>query len=99
MRAIAMAFLFCINSTIANAESFQATKPVLCDDAKKVLDSISKDYNERLTFVAKDAGDKSRYILLSNEKTGSWTLIQMTAQVACILGVGEDFRLILGTST
>jgi hypothetical protein len=92
-----VAFLFCLTSTIANAQNegsaYSSQKPVLCDNTKKVLKTLMEKYGEVPVWTAKDASDDSRYLLLVNSKTTSWTLIQFTPEHACIIGLGEQSNL------
>ena len=94
MRTLLMAFLFCLTSTIANAESFTARKPIICDETKKVIKVLTETFNEKPIWTGKDMQDESRYSLFVNAKTGAWTLLQLTPAYACILGVGEESKLI-----
>lgn len=93
-----MAFLFCLTSSIANAQSFQTTKPVICDKPQVILKALIEVYNEKPMWTAKDGNNDSRYSLFVNEETKDWTLVQMTANIACIIGVGEKSKFYLGTS-
>lgn len=90
MKASAVAFLFCLTSTIAYAvEPFSTQKPVVCADLKTIIEFISGgEFKEQPYWTAKD--DKSKYVLMVNEQTKTWTLIQFNDQVACILGAGEN---------
>ena len=97
MRTSALAFLFCLTSSIVNAEAFQTNKPVICDSTKTVVNFLKDSFNENPVWVAKDQSDKSRYVLFVNSKTGSWTMIQMTPEIACVIGVGVESKMILGT--
>ena len=95
-KKITVAFLFCLTSTIANAQTekyYESSKPVICDDAKIMVSSLMKNWGEIPVWTAKDAKDQSRYLLLVNSKKGSWTLLQYTPEIACILGVGSDSDL------
>jgi hypothetical protein len=88
-----VAFLFCLTSTIANAQNesaYSSQKPVLCDNAKKVLSALMEKWGEIPVWTAKDGQDDSRYLLLVNSKTRTWTLLQFTPETACILGLGEE---------
>lgn len=97
MRSLVMAFLFCLTSSIAYAQAFEARKPVICDNTQLIIKSLTEKYNEKPVWAARNPQDETRYGLFVNEKTGSWTLLQITPEVACIIGVGEDSRFI-GTS-
>jgi len=89
-----VAFLFCLTSTIANAQNegsaYSSQKPVLCDNTKKVLSALMEKWGEIPVWTAKDGQDDSRYLLLVNSKTRTWTLLQFTPETACILGLGEE---------
>ncbi len=86
---VVVAFLLSLTSSIANAQ-FQTQKPVICDQTKKLIEALTITFNEKPIWTAKDAQDGTRYSLFVNEKNGSWTLLQMTPEYACILGVGEE---------
>lgn len=93
----AVAFLFCLTSTIANAQKetyFSAHKEVFCDNAKKVVSALMEKWGELPVWTAKDGQDDTKYLLLVNPKTQSWTLLQFTPEVACILGLGENSNLV-----
>jgi hypothetical protein len=91
-----LAFLLGITTSIANAESFNLTKPVVCDDTIVIIQSLHKTHKEKIIWVGQDNNDESRFGLFVNEKTGSWTLLQMTPKVSCILGVGENAKMFSG---
>lgn len=97
MRQYIMAFLLCLISTVANAQAFTTNKPVICDDSKTVIAFLGERYGERLVWMANDAQDLSKFGLFVNEKTKSWTLLQFTTEVACVVGLGQNSKLILGT--
>jgi hypothetical protein len=66
-------------------------KTVVCDKTQNVLDVIINGrYQETPMWGGID--DNSRYSLLVNRETGTWTLIQFTKETACILGTGEGSR-------
>lgn len=95
MRKVTMAFLFCLISSIANAQSFQSNKPVICDlNTEKVMKSLVEKYDENPIWTAK--GEGSNVTLFVNSTTNTWTLLQYTSEWACIIGVGSDSKLLLG---
>ncbi len=96
MNKIVVAFLFCLTSSIAYAQAFEARKPVLCDSIQTLVKSLTENYNEKPIWMAINPVDNTRFSLFVNDKEGSWTLIQFTSDVACILGVGTDSKLLLG---
>lgn len=94
MRTVAVAFLFCFISSIANAQSFQSNKPVICDNVQKVIKSLGESYEEKPIWAG--SGESTRFSLFINQTTGSWTIIQFTSEFACILGVGHDSKILIG---
>lgn len=91
---ILVAFLSCLTSTIANAEPVEMAKDVLCDSTPKLLEFLSKNHSEKPIWLANSGDDDSRYTILVNPKTNDWTLLQFNADMACVLGVGKNSKLI-----
>ena len=89
MRILLMAFLFCLTSSIANAqEVIELNKPVKCGDAQWVMNHFTSEYSEKPVWVGKDANSNSYVTLLVNRETRSWTLLQYDGKMACVLSVG-----------
>jgi hypothetical protein len=90
MRNIALAFLLCLYySPIANArEIIQLNKPVVCSDLKTIIETVTgEQYKEQPAWAGAD--DISNFYLTHNQKTGTWSLIQYSDGIACILGTGS----------
>ena len=86
-----VAFLFCLTSSIANAqEVIELNKPVKCGDAQWVMNHFTGEYGERPMWVGKDANSNSYVTLLVNRETRSWTLLQYDGKMACVLSVGQS---------
>lgn len=78
----------------ALAELVTVEKPVVCDDAQILLKYFAQsDWNEKPFWIGNDS--TSRYTLLVNDKTKTWTLLQFNKETACIIGTGENHRPIL----
>ena len=97
MRKLSVAFLLCLISFIANAQAVQHSKPIICDEAQKILSALKENYQEYPIWIG--SGEGVRFSLFVNAITGSWTLLQFNAEVACVLGVGKDSELLLGEKT
>ena len=68
-------------------------KPIVCEETSVVLTTLfSGDYQEFPIWMG--SGENSRYSLFANEKTKSWTLIQYDEKIACVLGVGTQYRMV-----
>jgi hypothetical protein len=68
----------------------EINKAVPCGDAKSVMQSLISGYREVPFWMGEDT--KSGYVLLVNEKSKTWTLLQYNDETACILGSGVNHR-------
>ena len=96
MRKLALAFLFCLISSIANAETFQLQKVMICDKKEIVFEKLALEFEEAPIWSGADVSDSSRYVLTINNKTGAWTLVQYDRDIACVLGAGTNSKVTIG---
>ena len=94
-----MPFLFFILILIvpllASAEPTQINKPVICDSTLLVFQALVEQAGEKPIWVGRgDGKDTSRTVILADEKTKSWTIVQFDKNMACILGSGVGNQLI-----
>lgn len=90
MRMIIMAFLFCLASSIANAQQIiDLTKPMKCSDAQTVMNYFTDTHKESPVWVGKTVHG-THIALLANKETRSWTVIEYDTKLACVLGAGEE---------
>ena len=90
MSKIAIAVLFCLIGSIANAqEIIDLTKPMKCSDAQTVMNYFTDTHKETPVWVGKSVHN-THITLLMNKETRSWTLIEYDARIACVLGAGEE---------
>ena len=93
MRMLALAFLFCLTSSIANAQpAVQVDKTVTCSTLKNVVEQLSGIYKEEPNWTGVSA--YSKYIMFVNPNTQAWTLVEYNDTVACIIGTGERSTLL-----
>ena len=92
MRKLTVAYLFGLTALVANAQTVTVEKPVICSNLKTIIENLSKDYQEEPAWSGKD--NTSRYIMMSNKKTGTWTIIQFNDRIACILGTGNSGMIV-----
>lgn len=89
MKSLFVAFLFCLLSTIVNAEVFQVTRTVPCDKANQVM-SILPKYGESPVWQGKNT--KGLFVLLTmNPGSETWSLIVTDGEFACLLESGTGF--------
>ena len=85
-----VAFLFCLTSSIANAqEIIDLTKAMKCSDPQKVMNYFVDTHKETPVWVGKTVHN-SHITLLMNKETRSWTIIEYDVKLACVLGAGEE---------
>jgi hypothetical protein len=66
-------------------------KTVICDKTQNVLDVMMNGrFKETPMWGGED--ETSRYGLLVNRETGTWTIIQFNKDTACVLGTGDGSR-------
>jgi len=95
MKKMSVAFLLGLITLIAHAEPKVLEKPVRCDDLKIVIEALTgPDLNEKPVWVGGDQNTKSKYMLTVNEKTRAWTMIQFDDKSACIVGFGDNAKIL-----
>lgn len=91
----AVAFLFCLNSTIAYAEPLEIQKTVVCDKASTVLNGLQAGkFKEMPGWTGVASTEDTSFVIMANESTGTWTIVQFNAELACILGEGKNGQVI-----
>jgi hypothetical protein len=89
MPKTAMAFLFCLTSSIANAqEIIDLQKPLKCSRAEVVMNYFGDNFREVPLWVGKTTAG-THVTLLVNKETRSWTMIEYDAAIACVLAAGD----------
>lgn len=90
-RVKCVAFLFCLISTIANAEPFNVNRAMICDKMSEVFKILAK-YGEKAIWQGKN--DKELITTLTlNSTTQTWSLIISDKEFACLLDSGEGFSV------
>lgn len=91
MLKLYVAFLFCLISTIANAEPFKVDRALVCDKVTEVF-KVIPNYGEQPVWQGKT--NKGLHTLLTlNTQTQTWTLIITDGEFACILDEGKGFKV------
>lgn len=98
MRKLFLSVLFLPVLSLAQQSGTTANKSVYCDKLEVILPVLVKDYEEKPNWIGKDSETNSNYSLLSNAKTKTWTLIQFSNDVACVLGTGVESTVLETTA-
>jgi hypothetical protein len=76
---------------LAYAQPVTVEKPIVCDTTKVVIETLTgNEYKEQPFWMGNDTS--SRYVILVNEKTKTWSLVQFNNNIACVLGTGENHK-------
>jgi len=71
------------------AEPIQIKKPITCENTLLVFQVLLEQAGEKPIWVGRgDGEDTSRTVILTNEKTKTWTILQFDKNMACVLGSG-----------
>ena len=88
--AAAFAAIF-ITAAAAQSTKFTIDRTLVCDDTKKIVNELMNgEYKESPVWGGID--DKTKFMLLVNQSTGTWTIIQFTSGVGCLLGAGDGSK-------
>jgi hypothetical protein len=91
MKKIILLFLLAI-STSAGSQQENA-KPVLCMDTKAMFDAIFEKYNESILMVLDQDSFPNKIVLTVNNTTKTWSLIEYDNELACLLGSGNNYKI------
>jgi len=87
--------LILLSPLLASSQSIQINKPVTCDSTLLVFQALLEQAGEKPIWVGKgDGADTSKTVILANEKTKSWTIVQFDKNMACVLGSGVSSQVI-----
>lgn len=78
--------------TLLLAEPVELNKRVVCDKTAVVFHSLLKDHGERPIWVGVSKEDST--VVVSNPRTGSWSIVLFNDKVACVLEAGEKNQIL-----
>ena len=89
MRNFLTAVCLLIISSTVPAELRTLNKPVVCDTTERVFSSVMETFKETPQWRGPSPQQGTDIVLTVNLTTGSWTLIEYTTVMACVIAVGE----------
>jgi hypothetical protein len=94
MKRFTVAILCCLIATIVYAgQVYKGNKEVVCASLKDVVEFVSgQEFQEQPYWIGAD--QVSKFIMMVNPNTGTWTMIQYDNKKACIIGTGAKSQLI-----
>lgn len=76
--------------------AWPANAQTLCGPRREVIDAIKNSAKETEIWFGKHSGTEPLVLLLLSGKSGSWTLISVKPDVACIIGAGTNSTPTIG---
>lgn len=70
--------------------AWPAHAQTLCGPRREVIDAIKQSAKETEIWFGKHSGNEPLVLLLLSGKSGSWTLIAVKPDVACVIGAGTN---------
>jgi hypothetical protein len=83
MVALFALLLIWLSAAPANAQS-------LCGPRRQVIDGVKANYSETEQWFGQQTGDQAAVMLLLASRVGTWTLLLVKPDVACIIGAGTN---------
>ena len=89
---IATSSMLAVTVVSAASASIQLMKPVSCWPSSEVFTAIRNTYEETILWTATNGQDTVTQLALTvNPQTRTWTLVEFTAEQACVLGSGRGY--------
>ena len=94
MKKLSVALLFCLTSLIAYAQvpdrMFQAEVELNCAPAQTMLDFLASQFGQEQIWAGQDklTPVPTTIAVMRNKETGSFTVVQYSAHVACVHSAG-----------
>ena len=96
MRKLTVAFLLALTSLVADAQEdrvvIEAYKTVACSSVKNMIEFVSGEYQEIPQWSG--VGTATKFILMVNKKSGTWTMIEYNDDLACMIAHGARSTVI-----
>lgn len=85
--------------TATAACSRESSKPVICLDSKEMFESIFEEYQESILMSFEPDTENTKIVLTVNSKTKTWSIVEYNLETACLLGSGNNYKIIGRTRT
>lgn len=66
-------------------------RSLACDSTPRLLAQLGEQYKETPVWFG-TLENNAKYVMFTNTETKSWTFIQVTTQLSCVLAVGDAFH-------
>ena len=90
MKKIILLLLLAVSTIACSKES---SKPVLCMETKEMFDAIFEEYRETILMVFDQDSFPNKIVLTVNPATKTWSLVEYSTEIACLLGSGNNYKI------
>jgi hypothetical protein len=90
MKKIILSLLLAISTTACSQET---SKPVICLETKEMFDAIFEEYRETILMVFDQDTFTHKIVLTVNQATKTWSLVEYSTEIACLLGSGHNYKI------
>jgi hypothetical protein len=92
MRILLMAFLFCLTSSIANAQ-VTVQKPIICVPAQQLVGELQTQYHEKPILIGEHGTlENVATVVFANLEAGTYTVVEIDKNIGCIISVGGNLK-------
>lgn len=81
-------------SCMAHAQLSEYERRFTCGETRFVISALTTTAQERPIWAGSDNQTQTQTMVLVNEKTLTWTVVQYDANMACVLHSGEGFKVL-----
>jgi hypothetical protein len=81
-------------SSVAHAQLSEYERKLTCGKTQFVMSALIKTAQERPIWGGADPQSGTQTMILQNNKTLTWTVVQYDQTMACVLQSGEGFRVL-----
>lgn len=68
-------------------------KTIYCDKPQVIFRAVMEDYDEEPIWRGFSTTQKSSLVMVQNNSTKSWTMIEFNSEIACIIAAGDGGEL------
>jgi hypothetical protein len=79
----------------AHSEPQQMGLAVFCDTPAAIFTPLARDFLEQPVWTGSSNSQNTRLILTANPKTGTWTMVELGTDFACVIAAGREHKFVL----
>jgi predicted secreted Zn-dependent protease len=81
-------------SSVAHAQLSEYERKLTCGKTQFVISALTQNAQEKPIWAGADPQSGTQTMILQNNKTLTWTVVQYDQTMACVLQSGEGFRVL-----